>query len=55
METKLIIISMEDDILDSFEKIYSPLGLHFYCEHNGLNVLDVLEFEAFVFVSVEFK
>lgn len=55
MDEKLIVISCQDEILDSFPKVFSELGLHFYCTHNGLNILSVMEFEAFVFVDVEFK
>lgn len=52
---KLIIISYQNEILDTMIKPYSQLGLHFYCVHNQLNIVDVLEFEAFVYVDVEFK
>lgn len=55
MDEKLIVISCQDEILDSYSKIFSELGLHFYCIHNSLNILDVLEFDAFVFVNVDFK
>jgi len=55
MEEKLIVISCQDETLDSFVKPMSELGLHFYSIHNNLNILGVLEFEAFVFVDVEFK
>lgn len=52
---KLIIIKFEEETLDSFSKEFSPLGLHFYCVHNGLKIISVLEFEAFVYVDVQFK
>lgn len=55
MDTKLIIIAIGEEILESFEKEFSNLGIHFYAIHNQLDILDILEFEAFVWVSVKFK
>lgn len=55
MEEKQIQIIIQDEIVDSFPKVYSPLGIHFYCVHNNLKLLEVLEFEAFVAVFCEFK
>ena len=55
MNDKLIIIMMNEEILDSFIKEFSELGLHFYLVHNSLNLVEWLEFEAFVIVCVKFK
>ncbi len=55
MDEKLIVISIEDTIVDSFTKVFSPLGIHFYCIHNNLELVESLEFEGFVFVEAKFK
>jgi hypothetical protein len=55
MEEKLIIISYKDEILDSWEGIFPSVFSELYITDNELNILDSLEFEAFVFVNVEFK
>lgn len=55
MEEKLIVISCQDIILDSFLGTLGFVNSSEYYINNGLNILDVLEFDAFVFVNVEFK
>jgi hypothetical protein len=55
MYEKQIQIIVDDEIVDSFSKIYCPLGIHFYCVHNNLEFLEALEFEAFVAVFCQFK
>lgn len=51
MEEKLIVISIDDETVDSFIKVPYNLGIYFYCVHNNLQLIDVMEFEAFVFVD----
>lgn len=55
MGEKLIIISCEDTIIDSFCRVFSGLGIHFYCVHNNVKLISAMEFEAFVFVEIEFN
>ena len=55
MEEKLIIISIEDIILDSFIGTVGFVNSSEYYLNNHLECLNIMEFEAFVFVNVEFK
>lgn len=55
MDETLIVIDVGDEIVDSFVKPYSELGLHFYLTHNNLNLVQVNEMCGFVYVSCEFK
>lgn len=55
MDEKLIVIDVEDEIISSFVKPFSELGLHLYLTHHNLNLVQVIEMTAFVFVSCEFK
>ena len=55
MDEKLIIVSIDNEVVDSFPKIFSPLGIHFYCVHNNINLIECLEFEAFVYVICEWR
>lgn len=55
-DEKLIIISYQDEILDSFVRDANlNIGFGTYIINNGLEIIDILEFEAFVQVNVEFK
>lgn len=55
MEEKLIIISIDDEIVDSFVRIPNDLGIHFYCIHNNIQYIETLEFDAFVFVEAKWR
>lgn len=54
-EEKLVVFILEDEIIDSIVRIPSELGIHFYCEHNGLKLLETIDMCAFTAVFVEFK
>lgn len=55
MEEKLICIIIDDEIVDSFSKIPSDLGIHFYCIHNNIKHIDTIEMCGFVAVIAEWK
>jgi hypothetical protein len=55
MEEKQIQIIIDDEIVDSFPKVFSPLGIHFYCVYNNIKLIEYLEFDAFVAVFAEWR
>lgn len=55
MNEKFIEISINDEIVDSFIKEYSPLGIHFYCVHNNIEFVEALEFCGFVHVIAKWR
>ena len=54
MEEKLIVISIYDEIVDSFVGTMDFVNSSDYYINNSLEPVDVLEFEAFIYVSVKF-
>lgn len=53
MNEKLIVISTDGEILDSFVGTVGYLSE--YSVNNKIELINIIEFEAFVFVDVEFK
>lgn len=54
MDEKLIIISINDEIVDTIENL-NPVELCHYIIKNNLQMLELLVFDAFVYVICEWK
>lgn len=55
MEEKLIIISIDDEIVDSFVGTVGFANSSEYYINNKLEPISVMEFDAFVFVDCEWR
>lgn len=54
MDEKLVVVSIDNEIVDVADN-FNPIDLCHYLIRNGLKKLDILEFEAFVYVICEWK